>query len=322
MPSTDLLSTDAAVLPTSSTIALTTTRKFTDVTGPENLPPSVARQMAEIVATYRVTGSDFARDVARLGVGTAAFVAVMLAFFSAASAVGAVIGGVMALPLVWQKGPLTRVQEHLKELGIGFTARRKLMRKLAAIVGNLPARDPAQRPAVDEIVALLAPGGIDPWAPSTPVVPRVLITTSSIDATLASSVVAYSLDRAHRERRLVMMMAVTGVGMGALTVFRGAPWWIAAVFIGCVTLGTALGLSLGRLMNRRGLNRLLATLGVAAAEQDRVIVALKPLLQRKQVKAIAPQQRREVLTAQLVQALTTSTPALPAADDAEVEVER
>ena len=298
-------------MPTSSTIALTTTRDLKHVTGPEDLPPSVARDIAVIVSTYRVTAPDFARDMLKLGVTTGAVVAVALMVFGVPSAVGAAVGFFMALPMLWQKAPLARAQQHLKELGIGWNARRRLATKLSAIVGSLPARDPAERPGADEIVALLAPGGIDPWAPSTAPTPRVLVTANTLDATLANSVVAHTLQRQQRERGIILMFGVMSVGMTALTIGRGAPWWVGAIIVATIAVSMGIGFALGRVMNKKIVGRMLATLGVAPAEHTRIIAALKPLMKRKALADIPTARRREVLTARLVQALSSSPPSSP-----------
>lgn len=307
------------VMPTSSTIALTTTRQeLAAVTGPEDLPPSVARQMAEIVATYRMTGADAARDLLRLGATTAVVAAIALLLVSPASAVGAMFGFFMAVPMVLKKAPLTRVQQHLREIGIGWKARRRLMTKLAAIVGSLPARDPADRPAVDEIVALLAPGGVDPWAPSSvPGAPRVLVTTDSVDITLARSVVGHILDRRQRERTVLVTIGAVGVGTVGLLLSRGAPLWIAAM-MGLVLLTSyGIGVALGRVLSRRLLGRMVATLGVDVVERDRLLAALKPLLSRKALSTIPKDRQREVLAARLVEAVSSpaALPAMPVTSD-------
>lgn len=300
--------------PTSPTTALTTTRNLGHVTGTENLPPSVAREVAEIVATYRITAAEFMRhDVLKLGTTTALIFAFALIFVGASGAIGALVGFSMALPMLWQKAPLSRAQQHLKELGIGWRARRRLGTKLAAIVGSTPAKDPAKRPSVDEIVTLLAPGGEDPWAPSTSMAPPAVLTPSARDATVARSVVSHTLERLQRERGLAVLFGALGVGMGALTLARGSPVFVAVLILVTILFSGGLGLALGRLMNRRVLGRMLASLGVAPAEQGRVVGALKPLLSRAALAAIPADQRQEVLAQRLVESLAAMAPAtLPA----------
>ena len=95
--------------PTSPTTALTTTRKLGHVTGTENLPPSVAREVAEIVATYPVTGADFLRhDVLKLAIrmaliggGYAVWVGTALAVMSVV--IGSLLGICISLPILWRK---------------------------------------------------------------------------------------------------------------------------------------------------------------------------------------------------------------------------
>ena len=299
--------------PTSPTTALTTTRNLGHVTGTENLPPSVAREVAEIVATYRITGAEFMRhDVLKLGTTTGLVFVLALVLVGASGAVGALVGFGIALPLLWQKAPLSRAQQHLKELGIGWRARRRLGIKLAAIVGSTPAKDPAKRPGVDEIVALLAPGGEDPWAPTTAPVPRALLTAGALDATLARSVVSHALDRLRQERTLAAIFGALGLVIGAFSLARGGPM-LAVAMLSALVFGGGSGLVLGRLMNRRVLGKMLASLGVVPAEQERIVVALKPLLGRKALGAVPADQRHEVLAQRLVEALAATAPsALPA----------
>ena len=303
--------------PTSPTTALTTTRKLGHVTGTENLPPSVAREIAEIVATYQVTGADFLRhDVLKLAVrmalfggGYAVWVGTALAVMSVV--IGSLLGICISLPILWRKAPLARAQQHLKESGIGWRARRRLGIKLAAIVGSTPAKDPARRPGVDEIVTLLAPGGQDPWAPSTSMAPPAVLTPSALDATLARSVVSHTLERLQQER---VGWAVVGVfGVGSLIILKNAPIAAAVVMLVIMLFSCGVGMAAGRLMGRRILGRMLASLGVVPAEQERIVAALKPLLGRKALAAIPADQRQDVLAQRLVEALAvTTTPALPA----------
>jgi len=304
--------------PTSPTTALTTTRNLGHVTGTENLPPSVAREVAEIVATYRITAAEFLRhDVLKLGGTTALVLVLSLVFVGASGAIGALVGCCMALPMLWQKAPLSRAQQHLKESGIGWRARRRVGTKLAAIVGSTPAREPAKRPSVDEIVALLAPGGEDPWSPSATATPPAALTASTIDATLARSVVSHTLERLQRERLLGVMFGVLGVGLGGLTLLRNAPTAVAVILVVTIFFSGGLGLALGRLMNRRVLGRMLASLGVVPAEQERIVVALKPLVGRTALAAIPADQRHEVLARRLVEALAATTPAVLEASSSE-----
>jgi hypothetical protein len=304
--------------PTSPTTALTTTRKLGHVTGTENLPPSVAREVAEIVATYQVTGADFLRhEVLKLGVRVALIGVGYAVCFGGEFAVKSVVIGTplgfcMALPILWRKAPLARAQQHLKESGVGWRARRRLGIKLAAIVGSTPAKDPAKRPGVDEIVALLAPGGEDPWAPTMAPTRRALLTAGELDPTLARSVVSHSLDRIRQERTLAAFFGILGIGMGAFSLASGVPV-LALAMLSALVFGGGSGLIVGRLMNRRVLGKMLASLGVVPAEQERIVAALKPLLGRKALGAVPADQRHEVLAQRLVEALAATAPsALPA----------
>jgi hypothetical protein len=282
----------------SSTAALTTTRDLAHVTGPENLPPSVAREIAEVVATYRVTPADFVRhDLLKLGATTGAVLLLALVFLGAPSAVGALIGFGMAVPLTWRKAPLARAQQHLKELGIGWRARRRVGTKLAAIVGASPAPDPAQRPAVDEIVALLAPGGEDPWAPMQKAEPRALLTASELDVTVARSVVAHALDYRRRERGLVVVLGLLALGSAGFAVVKGSALFGALMVVSLAVSGSV-GLGFGRLMQRPVLKRMLTSLGLAPAEQQRIVSALKQVLASK--ADIPRQEQPEVLAQRLI----------------------
>jgi hypothetical protein len=299
--------------PTSPTTALTTTRKLGHVTGTENLPPSVAREVAEIVATYQVTGADFLRhDVLTLGPRVA--LVSVLAVACVGDIVGVIaplVGFCIALPKLWLQAPLTRAQQHLKESGIGWRARRRLGIKLAAIVGSTPAKDPAKRPGVDEIVTLLAPGGQDPWAPSTSMAAPAVLTPSAGDATLARSVVSHTLQRLQQER--LVWVTFGALSLLTLILMKNAPIAFPVVLLVLMWFVGRVGLAVGRLMSRRVLGRMLASLGVAPAEQDRIEGALKPLLSRASLAAIPADRRQEVLAQRLVEGLAaTTTPALPA----------
>jgi hypothetical protein len=272
----------------SSTAALTTTRDLAHVTGPENLPPSVAREIAEIVATYRVTPADFMRhDVPKL-LGTTAFVFLMT---YKTTPVWTVIAFAAAAPIRWRRTPLLRAQQHLKDLGIGTVARSAIGGKLAAIVGIAPAPDPARRPGVDDIVALLAPGGEDPWAPGKKAAPRALITATELDVTVARSVVRSTLERRRRERGMwgvFVLLAAVLVG-----VYGHAATMIAIVVACGVTCGVVL-----RLLQRTVMKHMLTSLGLAPAEQQRIVSALKQVLASK--ADIPRQEQPEVLAQRLI----------------------
>jgi hypothetical protein len=301
--------------PTSPTTALTTTRKLDHVTGTENLPPSVAREVAEIVATYQVTRADLLRhDVPKLWPIALIFVLPFICIGVPKAALP--LAGLLPLALtrLRQKAPLSRAQQHLKELGIGWRARRRLGTKLAAIVGSTPAQDPAKRPGVDEIVAFLAPGGQDPWAPSTSMAAPAVLTPSARDATLAHSVVSHAFEGRLREYGLYGFFGALGVCMGAMRIVFGSPSPSVALVV-LLTSVLFVGLSLGalRIMSRRVLGRMLASLGVVPAEQERIVAALKPLLSRASLAAIPAYRRQEVLSKRLVEALAATAPsALPA----------
>ena len=300
--------------PTSPTTALTTTRKLGHVTGTENLPPSVAREVAEIVATYQVTRADLLRhDVPKLWPIALIF---MLPFICiGVPKAGLAFLGLLPLALtrIRQKAPLSRAQQHLKELGIGWRARRRLGTKLAAIVGSTPAQDPAKRPGVEEIVAFLAPGGQDPWAPSTSMAAPAVLTPSARDATLARSVVSHAVEARQREYVLYIVFGGVGVPMWAGMVFGSPSPSVVLVIVLTSLLFVPLSLAAVRIINRRMFERLLASLGVVPAEQERIEGAVKPLLSLASLAAIHDHQHRDVLAQRLVEALAvTTTPALPA----------
>ena len=301
--------------PTSPTTALTTTRKLGHVTGTENLPPSVAREVAEIVATYQVTGADLLRhDVPKLWPIVLIFVLPFICIGVPKAALAFLGLLPLALTRLRQKAPLSRAQQHLKELGIGWRARRRLGTKLAAIVGSTPAQDPAKRPGVEEIVAFLAPGGQDPWAPSTSKAAPAVLTPSARDATLARSVVSHALEGRLREYGLYGFFGALGVCMGVTRIVFGSPSpSVALVVLLISVLFVGVSLAALRIMNRRILGRMLASLGVSPAEQERIVAALKPLLGRKALAAIHDHQHRDVLAQRLVEALAATAPsALPA----------
>jgi hypothetical protein len=288
----------------SSTAALTTTRDLKHVTGPENLPPSVAREVADIVAIYRVTPAEFVRhDLLKLGATTGTMFLFALVFLGTASAVGALIGFGIALPLTWRRAPLARAQQHLQELGIGWRARRRLVTKLAAIVGTSPATDPAQRPAVDQIVALLAPGGEDPWAQTDKAAPRALI-ASDLDVTVARRVVTQTLDYRRRERNMLVTFGMIALGMGGFAALKGS-LFLGGSLAALAALTAVGGLGLVRLVQGPILKRMLTTLGFAPAEQQRITGALKQVLATR--ADIPEQEQPEVLAQRLIAAIASTS---------------
>jgi hypothetical protein len=102
--------------------------------------------------------------------------------------------------------------------------------------------------------------------------------------------------------------------MGVTRIVFGSPSpSVALVVLLISVLFVGVSLAALRIMNRRILGRMFASLGVVPAEQERIVAALKPLLGRKALAAVPADQRQDVLAQRLVEALAvTTTPALPA----------
>lgn len=149
--------------PSAAAGALRTVIDLSRVRGPQDLPPSLAEELGEIVATHVGDWkSVFLRD------GLKAF-GMVGAFGLMALLTGlpmlrwAFFGAAISLPFtavqLKRQAPLLMAGEHLKQLGVGWNARRMIVKKLRQIVGTFPATRTEDRPGAGEIAALLDPQG-------------------------------------------------------------------------------------------------------------------------------------------------------------------
>jgi hypothetical protein len=137
--------------------ALTHVHTLADVKVPEDLPPEVARELAELVSNRRNTWGRWARDmIPRVLIG-AAFAIPSTYYANLIFGLWWFVPVILIAPFPWQTQVYGVLSDRMRELGIGARARRRIFARIVKLVGKRPRIDPDERPSADRVLELLAP---------------------------------------------------------------------------------------------------------------------------------------------------------------------
>lgn len=303
--------------------ALTTVRDLTKVRGPEDLPPSVARELAEIVATHRPTVGDFLRGVWPWFAVLPVFAIPAVVAGSWAHLVPSLVGIGFGLYATWRGAPFRKADEHMKELGIGWRGRRRIVKKLAAVVGAVPAEDIAARPSAEHVFRQLEPGGVD-IVPTGKVVAHRISRAEEMDDEMARSVAGQWLEWRTRTRLNGLLnlgvLAWLGIVLGSLA--TGLPLAILAVLFAVGTGGSLLGQLIVSVAGRRHLRTQLREAGLDKKEQQRVLRACRDVARRRELRRAPRAERMARIAAGLQEVLGIRSSSQPALEPGSTDTPR
>jgi hypothetical protein len=306
-----------AQAPSAAAGALSTVVDLSKVKGPEELPPSVAQELGEIVATHEGGWRDvLVKDgLKQLGVVgafgllalTGAMPVMRWAFFGAA----------LSLPLglmqTRRQAPYLMAIEHLKQLGVGWNARRRILKKLRQIAGTFPAAAPADRPPAVEIAALLEPKGDEMGRQTVLAAAPHADRLDQLPERTARVVVDQRLVFKRRVRWVVgLFVIIYGAVLGPLLVKAS----LGFVFVMAIALVLQLGLSVGLSLPliRRQLRAPMLAVGLGKADAKLGLKALFAAEKkvRARAKATGDKLDREALVDALVEQWRGDLGAMPA----------
>lgn len=136
--------------------ALTHVHTLADVRRPEDLPPEVAEEIAELLATRRYTIGRWLKDGLPSNLAAAAaFVA--FHYVSSWFFFPGVYFAIRGLSRAWTEQLYGVLDERLRELGLSRRARVAIRHRVVELLGPQPRTDPAERPRAARLLEHLAP---------------------------------------------------------------------------------------------------------------------------------------------------------------------
>lgn len=293
--------------------ALTTVRDLTRVREARDLPPSVARELAEIVATHRPTVDDFLRREWPLFATLPVFAVPALVAASWAHLLPSLAGVGFGVYATWRGAPLRKANEHMKELGIGWRARRRIVKKLGAIVGAFPAEDISVRPSAEHVLRQLEPGGAD-IVPTAKIVAVRISRADEMDDQMANVVAGQWLEWRTRTRLNGLLnlgiLAWLGIVLGSLG--SDLPVALLAVLFAAGS-GASVLAQLGVSIAARGhLRTQLREAGLDKQEQRRVLRACVVVARRRELRRAPRTERVARMAAGLQEVLGSRSSSQPA----------
>jgi hypothetical protein len=136
--------------------ALTHVHTLADVERPEDLPPEVAREIAELVSSRRQSIVRWLKDSLvwwlLTGVSVGAGQLVSEAFY-----VFVLVFAFLPFSRPWRRQLYRVLQDRLRELGLSRRARVRIVARVESLLGRYPRLDPDERPSAERVLELLAP---------------------------------------------------------------------------------------------------------------------------------------------------------------------
>ena len=267
-------SEDAAVAPAT---ALTTVVDLSRVKTSHDLPPSVAVDVGEIVSTQVWTWGETIRSQAPKQFGIAAVLGVAALLYPSglltSAALGGLVGAFFGMVQMKRQAPLLAAGEHLKSLGVGFWARRRIVKRLREIVGTFPAKDPAARPDGIKIAAMLNPAGEEMGRHAALPAPERATSLEEVPQGVARVV---SEQHMVLRRRVSWSLGGFGLLMGgyAVSLVWSKAGWFAIMIVLILGLQGVFSWVLVRAMVKRQLRAPLVALGLTKAQADQGLKAL------------------------------------------------